>query len=87
MTVRHIVQQSSGYCFRMVVPNDLRKVIGKRELRYSLRERSLLHAKRKAHRISTKVKGLFAKLRNGSKKGNGNMDQAQICTHWLALQS
>jgi integrase len=74
MAVRHIVQQSSGYCFRMVVPADLRPVIGKSELRYSLHERSLLHAKRKAHRISTQVKGLFAKLR----KGNGNMDQAQI---------
>jgi hypothetical protein len=58
----------------MVVPDDLRPVIGRRELRYSLHERSLLHAKRKAHRISTQVKGLFAKLR----KGNGNMDQAQI---------
>jgi hypothetical protein len=58
----------------MVIPDDLRDAFGKRELRYSLHEHSLLHAKRKAHRISTQVKGLFAKLR----KGNGNMDQAQI---------
>jgi hypothetical protein len=70
----HIVQQSCGYVFRMVIPEDLRDAFGKRELRYSLQERSLLHAKRKAHRISTQVKGVFAKLR----KGNGNMDQAQI---------
>ena len=69
----HIIQQSCGYVFRMVVPDDLRPTIGKRELRYSLHERSLLHAKRKAHRISTQVKGVFARIRKGEA-----MNQVQI---------
>jgi integrase len=55
----------------MTVPQDLRTIIGKRELRYSLKERSLRHAKRKSKRISTKVKGLFSKLRTQRKDQKG----------------
>lgn len=58
-----LVKQSCGYVFRMVVPDDPRPVIDKCELRYSLDERSLLHAKRKAKRILAKVKGMTNHVR------------------------
>ena len=65
----------------MIIPEDLRPIIGKRELRYSLNECSLLNAKRKSKRISTKVKGLFSKIRIEARKGNigaSQMDKAKI---------
>jgi len=81
ITVRYLIQQSCGYVFRMIIPEDLRPIIGKRELRYSLNECSLLNAKRKSKRISTKVKGLFSKIGIEARKGNigtSQMDKAKI---------
>ena len=59
---QHLIQPSCGYVFRMLISNDLRQAMGKREPRESSDECSLLNAKRKAKRISTKVNGLFARL-------------------------
>jgi hypothetical protein len=33
----YLVRNPYSYCFRMVVPKDLRKFVGKTELRYTLR--------------------------------------------------
>jgi len=33
----YLVRNPYSYCFRMVVPKDLQKFVGKRELRYTLR--------------------------------------------------
>jgi hypothetical protein len=32
----HLVRQSHSWCFRLVIPVDLRGVVGKSELRYTL---------------------------------------------------
>ncbi len=33
----YIIRNPYGYCFRMMVPIDLRTIVGKKELRYSLK--------------------------------------------------
>ena len=63
----NLVQTDFGYCFRIIVPEDLRSVIGKTEIRYSLKERSLVPAKRKASLLAKQVKQLFSSLRLESK--------------------
>lgn len=59
----YLVRQPSSYCFRMVVPADLRGVVGKRELRYSLQTGFLSEAKYRARRMAGFVQGLFRYLR------------------------
>lgn len=59
----NLVKADFGYCFRMIVPEDLRPVIGKTELRYSLKERSLVPARRKSQQLAKQVKQLFSSLR------------------------
>jgi len=60
---RYLVRNSHGYCFRMVVPKDLRPLIGKRELRYSLKARHRNRAENIAQSIGYKIKTLFGKIR------------------------
>ena len=62
----YLALQSCGYCFRMTVPKDLKAVIGKNELRYSLKEGSLRTAKSKAKMIAGQASGLFNNLRKDS---------------------
>jgi Domain of unknown function (DUF6538) len=70
MRVPNLARQSSGYCFRMTMPHDLKPIIGKRELRYALNERSLSHAKRKSKRIAGKVKDAVSELRREQREGH-----------------
>ena len=56
--MNHLIQRSSGFILRMVVPTDLKSIIGKGELRYALKERSLYQAK------STSQASLKASLAN-----------------------
>ncbi len=41
----HLIRNPHSYCFRMIVPKDLQPIVGKRELRYSLRTRHLTASK------------------------------------------
>ena len=59
----YLVRQPSSYCFRMVVPSDLQELVGKRELRYSLRTGFLSEAKYRARRMAGFTQGLFKRLR------------------------
>jgi len=55
----------------MVVPVDLRNLIGKKELRYSLKTGSLSDAKPKARLVAGQVQWLFKKLKKGYLIYNG----------------
>ena len=63
----YLVRQSSSYCFRMSVPSDLREVVGRRELRYSLKTGFLSEAKYRSRRMAGFVQGLFRYLREEGK--------------------
>ena len=59
----YLVRQSSAFCFRMVVPADLRAVVGKRELRYSVRTGFLSKARYRAKKMAGFTQGIFKNLR------------------------
>jgi len=61
----YLIRNPYGYCFRMIVPKDLRKVIRKTELRYSLKTGRLGFAKHKARLLAGQVQLLFNNLRKG----------------------
>lgn len=63
MSKSYLSRQTCGYCFRMRIPKDLQAVIGKKELKYSLKEGSLRRAKNKAKIVAGQVTGLFSNLR------------------------
>lgn len=58
------------YYFRVVVPEDLRRVVGKSEIRYSLRTGLLSEAKYRALRMASFVQWLFRDIRR-----SGNMQE------------
>jgi hypothetical protein len=58
----YVVRQSCGYCYRQVVPPDLRKLVGRTEIRYNLYTGSLRDAKSRARMINGRVHELFMKL-------------------------
>jgi len=58
-----LVKQPHGYCFRINVPVDLRKRIGLREVRYSLKTKDYLTAKAKALPLGLQVRRFFSELR------------------------
>lgn len=68
-----LVRQDSGWCFRMVVPLDLQPIVGKKEIRYSLRTGFLGEAKYMARRMAGETLNLFRRLRKG-----GTMTDAEI---------
>lgn len=59
----YLIRNTSSYCFRMCVPKDLKPIVGKTELRYSLRTGSLSVAKHRARNMACYVQSLFLKLR------------------------
>jgi hypothetical protein len=61
----YLVRNPYSYCFRMVVPKDLQKFVGKRELRYTLRTGYAGIARQKAHFLAGKVHFIFRTLRKG----------------------
>ncbi len=63
----YLVRNPYSYCFRMIVPKDLRKFVGKTELRYTLRTGNLRTAKHKAKLLAGQVQLIFRYLRNGNK--------------------
>jgi integrase len=65
----YIIRNPYGYCFRMMVPLDLRATLGKKELRYALKTGYLGVAKSKARLLAGQMQLFFKYLRS-----NGNMD-------------
>jgi hypothetical protein len=59
----YLVRNPYSYCFRLIVPKDLQQLVGKRELRYSLRTGYLGVTKYKARLLAGQVQKLFKYLR------------------------
>jgi len=59
----YLVRTPFAYCFRMVVPKDIQPLVGKTELRYSLRTGSLQAAKQKARLLAGHVQLYFQRVR------------------------
>ncbi len=59
----YILQRPSGYYFRLMVPSDLKALIGISEIRRTLKTGSLSLAKERACLLSGRLKKLFRKLR------------------------
>ena len=62
----YLVRNPYTYCFRMCVPKDIQRYIGKKQLRYSLRTGYLGVAKVKARIIAGQVQLIFKFLRKGN---------------------
>ena len=60
----YLVRNPYTYCFRMNVPEDLQRYVGKKELRYSLRTGYLGLAKQKARFLAGNIHFLFRWLRD-----------------------
>lgn len=61
----YLVRNPYSYCFRIRVPKNLQKALGKKELRYSLKTGYLGLAKTKARYIAGRIQLLFISLRKG----------------------
>ena len=61
----YLVRNPYSYCFRMIVPKDLRKFVGKTELRYTLGTGNLRIAKHKSILLAGQVHLIFNDLRKG----------------------
>jgi hypothetical protein len=75
----YLVRNPYSFCFRMIVPKDLRKFVGKTELRYTLRTGNLKDAKHKAKLVAGQVQLIFRCLRKEhqtlGKLSNGQIKQ------------
>ena len=60
----YLFQSTSGYIFRLRIPNDLRAIVSKSEFRYSLRTGILRVAKHRARCIASYIHKLFLKVRS-----------------------
>ena len=63
MAQSYLVLNQSGYYFRIVVPVDLRSMIGMREIKRSLKTGVLGLAKEKARLLAGKIQRLYRALR------------------------
>ena len=61
----YLVRNAHSYCFRLIVPKDLQKFVGKTELRYTLRTGSIGIAKQKSRFLAGQVQFIFQLLRKG----------------------
>ncbi|MFZ0243976.1 MAG: DUF6538 domain-containing protein [Desulfobacterales bacterium] len=62
----YLIRNSHSYCFRMIVPQDLQRFVGKKELRYTLGTGYAGVARQKARFVAGKVHCIFRTLRKGS---------------------
>lgn len=65
-TANYLVRQSCGYCFRLVIPSDLRPAFGVFEFRRSLRTGSVEQAKIMSKVMAGRMRLLFDNLRTSS---------------------
>jgi len=61
----YILQKASGYYFRFQIPKDVRKLVCKSELRYSLRTGSINLAKSKARMMAGTIQSIIRNIRKG----------------------
>ncbi|MFC1581225.1 DUF6538 domain-containing protein, partial [Thermodesulfobacteriota bacterium] len=61
----YLVRNSYSYCFRMKVPQDLQKYVGRKELRYSLKTGYRSEARAKALMLAGIVHRIIRSLRKG----------------------
>ena len=59
----YLFRNPHSYCFRMGVPEALRDIVGRRELRYSLRTCRLSEARRKSRLLAGLFQQLFSQIR------------------------
>lgn len=60
----YLSRNSYSYCFRIKIPQDLKAIVTKKELRYSLKTGSLSEAKIKARFMAGQFQLLFKKIRH-----------------------
>jgi len=78
----YLVRNPYSFCFRMIVPKDLRKFVGKTELRYTLRTGNLRQAKHKANFLAGQVQLVFRCLRKDNRDlSKLSDDQIQKLVH------
>jgi len=78
----YLIRNPHSYCFRMIVPKDLQELVGKKELRYSLKTGYLGVAKYKARLLAGQVQFLFQRFRKGGAiLGKLSDDQIQELVH------
>jgi len=73
MASTYLIHTPSPYCFRLIVPLNLRPHIGLSEIRRSLKTRSLSLAKERSHHIVGRLQKLFRNIRKD--KGTTIMNQ------------
>lgn len=61
----YLLKHPSGYIFRYCIPQDLKNIVNKTELRYSLRSGSLTVAKRRARLMAGCVQMIMTNIRKG----------------------
>jgi hypothetical protein len=64
-TPGYLVRNPFSYCFRIKVPKDLQKFVGRKELRYTLKMSCVGVAKQKARFVAGQVQLIFKFLRKG----------------------
>jgi hypothetical protein len=64
----YLVRTAYSYCFRASVPKDLQCILGKKELRYTLKTGYVGVARVKAQLIAAQVRKIFLCLRKGAMK-------------------
>ncbi|AOY60559.1 site-specific integrase [Desulfococcus multivorans] len=72
---RYLVRNRHSYCFRYRIPADLQSIIGRKEIRYSLRTGRIGVAKVMAQELALKIRRLVRELR---RKERVHMDKIQI---------
>jgi len=74
----YLVRNSYSYCFRMIIPQDLKPYFGKKELRYTLKTGYIGEAKIKARFFAGQIQLIFRLLREGNfMMGKLSEDQIQ----------
>ena len=61
----YLIRNPYSYYFRIIVPKDLQKFVGRKELRYTLKTGYLGVAKQKARFVAAQVQLIFTFLRKG----------------------
>ena len=61
----YLIRNPYSYCFRLIVPKDLQKFVGKKELRYSLKTGYIGVAKQKSRFLAGQLQLIFRYLRKG----------------------
>jgi len=75
MAQSYLILNQSGYYFRIIVPVDLRSMIGMREIKRSLKTGVLGLAKEKARLLAGKIQRLYRALREDKMS---QLDQKKI---------